>query len=58
MVKIKSTRLHEEQKEKENNEEESNDEVDTVETSAKEYNYLLGMPMWNLTYEKVEELKK
>jgi DNA topoisomerase-2 len=25
---------------------------------AKEYNYLLGMPMWNLTFEKVEEIKK
>jgi hypothetical protein len=22
-----------------------------------EYNYLLSMPLWNLTYEKVEEIK-
>merc|ERR550537_152039 len=22
------------------------------------YNYLLGMPLWNLTYEKVEEMQK
>ena len=22
------------------------------------YDYLLGMPLWNLTYEKVNELKK
>lgn len=25
---------------------------------SKEYNYLLTMPLWNLTYEKVEEIKK
>merc|ERR1719388_661004 len=30
--------------------------TDTAEKS--DYDYLLGMPMWNLTFEKVEELKK
>ena len=25
---------------------------------SKEYNYLLSMPLWNITYEKVEDIKK
>ena len=29
-----------------------------VETKIKEYNYLLTMPIWNLSYEQVEKLKQ
>lgn len=35
------------------------DEIDLeVAASNKDYEYLLGMPLWSLTYEKVEELKR
>lgn len=35
------------------------EEVDNeAEASNKDYEYLLGMPLWCLTYEKVEELRK
>lgn len=27
------------------------------DVNPKEYNYLLNLPMWNLTFEKVEEIK-
>jgi len=36
------------------NEEEPNEEK---EATSAQYNYLLSMPLWNLTYEKVEDLK-
>jgi len=29
-----------------------------VKASSKDYDYLLGMPLWNLTFEKVEELRR
>jgi DNA topoisomerase-2 len=32
-------------------------DADQGEVPAKEYDYLLGMPMWSLTFEKVEALK-
>jgi len=34
------------------------DEENSKQESGKDFNYLLGMKMWNLTWEKVEELKK
>lgn len=66
MTKIKSTKKQEAkaegddaqqegEEEKENAEEQSEDDQ-TI--SAMEFNYLLSMPIWSLTYEKVEELKK
>ena len=38
-------------------EQEVESEGEQAEVPAKEYDYLLGMPMWSLTYEKVEALK-
>jgi DNA topoisomerase-2 len=42
--------------------ESSTTEVEEAEVEAeiktKDYDYLLGMPLWSLTFEKVEELKK
>jgi len=29
-----------------------------VENLSKEYDYLLSMPLWNLSYEKVEDIKE
>ena len=41
------------------NENENDGDDDKKKKSERsEYDYLLGMPMWNLTLEKVEELKK
>eukprot|EP01053_Blabericola_migrator_P012266 Blabericola_migrator_1__12265@NODE_765_length_6607_cov_284_868043_g545_i0_p1_GENE_NODE_765_length_6607_cov_284_868043_g545_i0NODE_765_length_6607_cov_284_868043_g545_i0_p1_ORF_typecomplete_len1470_score322_53DNA_topoisoIV/PF00521_20/2_4e122TOPRIM_C/PF16898_5/6_7e50DNA_gyraseB/PF00204_25/6_8e38Toprim/PF01751_22/5_6e18HATPase_c/PF02518_26/6_2e09HATPase_c_3/PF13589_6/0_0021LOR/PF04525_12/0_67LOR/PF04525_12/7_1e02_NODE_765_length_6607_cov_284_868043_g545_i016186027 len=37
------------------------DELEAEEAAApgtKDYDYLVGMPLWNLTYEKVEDLKR
>ena len=31
---------------------------DTIDSTNKTYNYLLNMPIYNLTFEKIEELKK
>ena len=42
-------------------EDESDDEAETVESDselAKGYEYLLGMKIWTLTYEKAEELRR
>lgn len=71
MTKVKSTKISKEvfydkisneiESESENNNNVGNNtssNAETVENEAKEYNYLLGMPMWSLTFEKVEELKK
>nr|XP_018912664.1 PREDICTED: DNA topoisomerase 2 isoform X1 [Bemisia tabaci] len=33
-------------------------ETETAQGDQRDYDYLLGMPMWNLTYEKKEELLK
>jgi DNA topoisomerase-2 len=35
---------------------ENQDEEDDISIPAKEFDYLLSMPLWSLTYEKVEEL--
>lgn len=57
MTKIKSTRHDANQEE--NNADEANEGViedENAAVPAKEFNYLLNMPMWSLTYEKVEAL--
>ena len=38
--------------------EQNNFEENTEDECQKEYNYLLQMPIWNLSYEKVEEIKQ
>lgn len=38
--------------------EENEDEEETVGSLSKGYEYLLGMKIWSLTYEKAEELRK
>lgn len=61
MTKIKSTKLHKIQlNNAENSDEEFSENSDPNDeiAASKEYNYLLSMPMWSLTFEKVEELKK
>jgi len=45
-----------ESQENEQEEEEEDDEDSAIKPGA--YDYLLGMPMWSLTYERVEALKK
>ena len=35
-----------------------NAEQEQLNAKAKDYEYLLGMPMWNLTEEKIDELEK
>ncbi|KAL8673642.1 MAG: hypothetical protein Q9168_001948 [Polycauliona sp. 1 TL-2023] len=37
---------------------ENEDENEDIETGASSYDYLLGMPLWSLTKERVERLKK
>merc|ERR1719375_1914244 len=44
-------------KQKDENEDDDN-KKEKKASDRSEYDYLLGMPMWNLTMEKVEELKK
>ncbi|EGR31961.1 topoisomerase ii beta 180kda, putative [Ichthyophthirius multifiliis] len=39
------------------NQDEENSEFQEEETTFKEFNYLLQMPIWNLSYEKIEEIK-
>ena len=46
---------NENENENEKNETESKDDKD-MPVPAKEYDYLLAMPLWSLTYERVEEL--
>jgi len=60
MTKVKSTKKGAKSPEEESKEEEGNEENEEndQELAAKEFNYLLSMPIWSLTYEKVEELKK
>ena len=65
MPKILSTRVQEEEKKEEEAEEEIEPEESllpqserNVEVAAKEFNYLLSLPLLSLTYEKVEALKK
>merc|ERR550537_1201411 len=36
---------------------ENDDDDDETKDTKSGFNYLLGMPLWNLTFEKVEELK-
>jgi DNA topoisomerase-2 len=38
--------------------EEDDEESSSAGIPAREYDYLLSMPLWSLTYEKVEELLK
>lgn len=66
LTKIKSTKLQEKPgvikiQDKPGEEPAEQQEVDREDTSkvkAKEYDYLLSMSMWTLTYERVEELKR
>lgn len=55
MTKIKSTKVAEKEEKPEENQEEEEEEEGQVASS--EFNYLLQMPLWNLTYEKVETMK-
>ena len=52
-IKIKNT-LEEEKKD----EDEDEEEISGSLVPAKEYDYLLSMPLWSLTHEKVDELLK
>jgi DNA topoisomerase II len=58
-TKVKSTKGQSVKKEEAEaeSEEEAKEESESSDDS-KEYNYLLSMPLWNLSYEKVEEIKK
>ena len=58
-VKVKSTKIekHAALPKQESEMDEENDDEE-AEVSAKEYNYLLSMPIWSLTFEKVEQLKR
>jgi len=67
LQKIQSTKLQEkvgvikiDDKPQENveEEEEGDEQEKKSAVSAKEYDYLLTMNLWTLTYERVEELKK
>ena len=58
ITKIKSTKLAQEALSPQENPEESTESDQEADIEAKEYNYLLSLPIWSLTYEKVEELKK
>lgn len=67
LTKIKSTKLQEklgvikiDEKPEENAEEEEpeGEEQKRIVSKAKEYDYLLNMNLWSLTYERVEELKR
>jgi hypothetical protein len=48
----------EEQIESEDRVPDDEERLEEGETPASEYDYLLSMPLWNLTDEKIEELKK
>jgi DNA topoisomerase-2 len=39
-------------------EEEQEEEVKEEEIPAKDYDYLLSMPLWSLTEEKIDELER
>lgn len=56
--KIRSTKAAPAAKREEGEGEGSGAEEAEGVDEAKEYNYLLSMPLWNLTFEKVEEMKK
>nr|AAS90120.1 DNA topoisomerase type 2 [Tetrahymena thermophila] len=59
MPKIKSSKLTSQLEQEQNQDSnEENFETNPNEINAKEYNYLLSLPMWSLTYEKVEEIKQ
>ncbi|CAG9330918.1 unnamed protein product [Blepharisma stoltei] len=53
---FKDPKIH--QVEDKETEQENDEVVESGTIKAKEYDYLLGMPLWSLTYEKVEQLKK
>lgn len=56
-TQIKTTKKHKvkSKKEGENVEGEDQDEEEVEQKdSVTDYNYLLGMPLWNLTFEKVQ----
>ncbi|CAG9332775.1 unnamed protein product [Blepharisma stoltei] len=50
-----SPQIHQSDKEVQENDQE---ESDAGAIKAKEYDYLLSMPLWSLTHEKVEQLKR
>lgn len=65
MPKIESTKPQFLEKKTQNENENENEEIKEIEEKAtevdilsKEYSYLLGMPIYSLSFEKVEELKK
>lgn len=58
-TKVKSTKGQQPQKKEEEGDEENKEEDESsAKDEAGEFNYLLSMPLWNLSYEKVEEIKK
>jgi len=64
MHKIKSTKMEKQAHLPRQEDEEAKEEGMEIEEEgngtvpAKEYNYLLSLPIWSLTYEKVEQLKQ
>jgi len=60
-TKIKSTKIEKQNALPQQEDEEAKEEInedDEVGVASKEYNYLLSMPLWSLTFEKVEQLKR
>lgn len=60
IMKGKDNRKHEKKKKDDDDEAEGQEEGATEEAAAEktDYDYLLGMNLWSLTYEKVDEIKK
>lgn len=56
MPKVKSTKGVVE-KEEDQEDQVASETVHHGEVNPKEFNYLLNLPIWNLTFEKVEEIK-
>ncbi len=60
-TKIKSTKIEKQNALPQQEDEEAKEEInedDEVGVASKEYNYLLSLPLWSLTFEKVEQLKR
>jgi len=51
-------KVTEENKDIDNDEDEKPEPKEKLDKTEKDFDYLLGMKLWNLTWEKVEELKK
>merc|ERR1712096_173849 len=58
IMKGKDNRKDNSKKKKKDDEEEDDAEDEGGDASKSDYDYLLGMNLWSLTFEKVEEIKK